>query len=153
MSSVNEVTLIGRLTRDPETKETAGGTLARIGLATNETWTDRNGQRQEKTEYHNITAFGKTAELCAQYLSTGRQVYIKGKLETRTYQDRDGVERKSTEIKANQVVFLSGGENRQQGGHNNAPRQQQASGGGWNNNRGGGNGWNNNSSNNDPIPF
>ena len=118
--SVNKVILVGRLTRDPEARETGGGTIARLGLATNESWTDRNGQKQERTEFHNITAFGPLADTCARYLSKGRQIYVEGSLQTDEYTDRDGNQRKSTGIKAKSIQFLSGGEQSQ-----NQPRQSQ----------------------------
>lgn len=164
MSSLNRVILVGRLTRDPEIKETSGGALARLGLATNETWTDKSGQRQERTEYHNITAFGKTAELCGRYLSKGRQVLIEGKLETRAYQDREGVERKSTEIKASNVTFLSGGDNQQPrqqnapasngwGGQPQQPQQSQQWGAPQRQTAPASNGWGNPGGGSDPIPF
>tara|TARA_R100001510_G_C7653076_1_gene211105 strand:- start:2958 stop:3353 length:396 start_codon:yes stop_codon:yes gene_type:complete len=120
--SVNKVILVGRLTRDPEAKETGGGTITRLGLATNESWTDRNGQKQERTEFHNITAFGPLADTCARYLSKGRQVYVEGSLQTDEYTDRDGNQRKSTGIKAKSIQFLSGGEQSQ-----SQPRQSQRS--------------------------
>lgn len=118
--SVNKVILVGRLTRDPEAKETGGGTITRLGLATNESWTDRNGQKQERTEFHNITTFGSLADTCARYLSKGRQIYVEGSLQTDEYTDRDGNQRKSTGIKAKSIQFLSGGEQNQ-----SQPRQSQ----------------------------
>lgn len=128
--SVNKVILVGRLTRDPEAKETNGGTVARLGLATNESWTDRNGQKQERTEFHNITAFGSLADTCARYLSKGRQIYVEGSLQTDEYTDRDGNQRKSTGIKAKSIQFLSSGE-QGQGQPRQSQRPQQNFQGGW----------------------
>ena len=109
MSSVNKVTLIGRLGADPEVRYTQGGQpVASLRMATSENWTDREGQRKERTEWHSITVWGKQAELCGQYLAKGRQVYIEGRLQTREYTDREGINRKAVEIVANQIVFLGG---------------------------------------------
>lgn len=133
MSSVNKVILIGRLGADPEVRYTQGGQpVASLRMATSENWTDRDGQRQERTEWHSITVWGKQAELCGQYLAKGRQVYLEGRLQTREYTDREGINRKAVDIVANQIVFLGG---RSEGG---------GGGGGWNQNQGGGNqsgGW------------
>lgn len=125
MSSVNKVTLIGRLGADPEVRYTQGGQpVASLRMATSENWTDREGQRQERTEWHSITVWGKQAELCGQYLAKGRQVYLEGRLQTREYTDREGINRKAVDIVANQIVFLGG-------------RSEGSSGGGWG--QGGGN--------------
>ena len=111
MASVNKVILIGNLGADPELRQTQGGmAVANIRLATTDNRKDRDGNRQEKTEWHRIVAFGRTAELCGQYLSKGRQVYIEGRLQTRSWDDKDGNKRSSTEIVADNVTFLSGGE-------------------------------------------
>ena len=128
--SVNKVILVGRLTRDPESKETGSGTITRLGIATNEKWTDRNGQKQERTEFHDVTAFGTLADNCARYLAKGRQIYVEGSLKTDKYTDREGIERKSTGIKASSITFLSGGD---QGGSEARPpqRPQQGFSGGW----------------------
>ena len=135
MSSVNKVILIGRLGADPEVRYTqAGRSVASLRVATSENWNDGDGQRQERTEWHSITVWGKQAELCGQYLAKGRQVYLEGRLQTREYTDREGINRKAVEVVANQIVFLGG---RSEGG---------GGGGGWNQNQGGGNqgGWNQN---------
>ena len=171
MASLNKVTLIGNLGADPEIKQTNNGQhVANLRIATSETYTDRNGQRQENTEWHNVSAFGKTAEICGQYLSKGRSVYVEGRIKTREYTDRDGNNRKATEIVANQVLFLNGGEGRPQQSASNyqQPRQQNNGGGNswggnnnggdWHkipqNNGGGSGGWGNtNNGGNDPIPF
>ena len=141
MSSVNRITLIGRLGADPEIRYTQGGQpVCNLRVATTENWNDRDGNRQERTEWHGVTVWGKQGELCGQYLAKGRQVYLEGRLQSREYTDRDGVNRKVWEVVASNVVFLGsrgdspggnwGGGN--QGGGN-------AQGGGWGGNQGGGN--------------
>ena len=117
MSSVNKVILIGNLGADPEVRHTQGGSaVANLSVATNERWTDRDGNPQERTEWHNVTVWGKTAEHCGQYLSKGRSVYVEGRIQSRTYTDRDGNERKATDIVAQQVAFLGGRDDAQSGG-------------------------------------
>lgn len=97
--NVNKVMLVGRLTRDPETRTTpTGQTVATIGLATSHRWNDKNGQKQEKTEFHTIILWGRTAEVAAQYLTKGQEAYFEGRLQTRAYTGKDGVERKVTEV-------------------------------------------------------
>jgi single-strand DNA-binding protein len=106
---VNKAILIGNLGGDPELRSTPSGTpVATFTLATNESWTDREGQRQERTEWHRIVAWGKLAEICGQYLRKGRQVYVEGRLTTRSWEDRQGNQRKTTEIVANQMLMLGG---------------------------------------------
>lgn len=108
--SVNKVILVGHLGADPEMKFTQGGQpVCSFRLATNEVWTDKSGQRQEQTEWHSIVVWGKTAELCNQYLSKGRQAYLEGKIKTRQWQDKEGQTRYTTEIVADVVRFLGGG--------------------------------------------
>lgn len=105
--SVNKVILIGRLGADPEIRYTADGQpVATFRLATSERWTDKNGQRQERTEWHRVVAFGRLAEICGEYLAKGRQVYIEGRLQTRSYEDRDGIKRFITEIVAQNMQML-----------------------------------------------
>lgn len=109
MSSVNKVILIGHLGADPELRYTQGGqAVASMRLATSESWTDRDGQKQERTEWHSITVWGKQAESCAQHLAKGRQVFIEGRLQSREYEDREGVTRKVWEIQADRVTFIGG---------------------------------------------
>jgi single-strand DNA-binding protein len=104
---VNKAILIGNLGGDPELRSTPSGTpVATFTLATNESWNDRDGQRQERTEWHRIVAWGKLAEICGQYLRKGRQVYIEGRLTTRSWEDRQGNQRKTTEIVAQQMLML-----------------------------------------------
>ena len=109
-SGVNKVILIGNLGVDPELRYTPQGTaVANFRLATNESWTDKNGQKQDRTEWHRIVVWGKLAELCGEYLQKGRQVYLEGKLQTREWTDKENRKNYTTEIVANQVVFLQGG--------------------------------------------
>jgi single-strand DNA-binding protein len=111
--SVNKVILIGNLGRDPEVRFTAGGrAVARFPVATSEVWTDADGNRQERTEWHNVVVWGKQAESCGQYLQKGRQVYVEGSLRTRSYDDKDGNKRYITEVNAQRVQFLGGGPGR-----------------------------------------
>lgn len=107
MSGVNKVILVGRLGADPEVKSVSSGTqVARLSLATSENWTDREGQKQERTEWHRVVVWGKLAELCGKYLAKGRQVYVEGRLQTRSWEDAQGQKKYSTEIVANTVQFL-----------------------------------------------
>lgn len=108
-SGVNKVILIGRLGNDPEVRYTSnGGAVANFNMATNESWTDKQGQKQERTEWHKIVVWGKLGELCGQYLSKGRQAYVEGRLQTREWQDKEGNKRYTTEIVAQGVQFLGG---------------------------------------------
>ncbi len=108
--SINKVILVGHLGQAPEVRHSANGqAMCNFSIATNETWTDKSGAKQEKTEWHRVVAFGKLAEVCGQYLSKGRQVYAEGKLQTRQWQDKDGATRYTTEMVAQTVQFLGGG--------------------------------------------
>ncbi len=107
MSSLNKVMLIGNLGRDPEVRFTPDGSpVASFSLATGETWTDKNGTRQERTEWHNIVAWKRLADLAKRFLVKGRQVYIEGRIRTREWDDKDGNKRRTTEIIASQIVLL-----------------------------------------------
>ena len=107
---VNKVILVGNLGADPDMRYTQSGAgVCELRLATNESWTDRNGQKQERTEWHRIIVWGKRAEICSKYLSKGRQIYVEGRLQTRSWDDKDGNKRYTTEIIANDVQFLGGG--------------------------------------------
>jgi single-strand DNA-binding protein len=111
MASVNKVILIGNLGRDPELRYTQGGqAVANFTLATTDRFSSKDGERQERTEWHRIVAWARTAELCAQYLSKGRSVYIEGRLQTREWEDKEGQKRRTTEIVAQTVQFLGGRE-------------------------------------------
>lgn len=125
MSSLNKVMLIGRLGKDPEIRFTPDGSpVANFSLATSELWTDKSGTRQERTEWHNIVAWSKLADLSKRYLAKGRQVYIEGRLRTREWDDKDGNKRRTTEIVANQMVLLG---SRPEGMESNAPPPMQRS--------------------------
>lgn len=107
--SVNKVILLGRLGQDPELKYTPGGAaVCNFSLATTESWTDKQGQKQEKTEWHRVVVWGKLAELCNQYLAKGRQAFLEGRLQTRSWDDKDGNKRYTTEIMASTVQFIGG---------------------------------------------
>src|ERR1041385_5672128 len=111
--SVNKVILIGRLGKDPELKYTASGTpFCRFSMATDNVWNDKtSGERQEKTEWHSIVVWDRLAEICNQYLTKGQLVYIEGSLQTREWDDQEGNKRRTTEVRAREMVLLGGGEN------------------------------------------
>ncbi len=109
MSGVNKVILVGNLGANPEMRFTQGGqAVANLRLATTERWTDRNGQKQEATEWHRVVVWGKQAEIVGQYLTKGRQVYVEGRIRTRQWQDQQGQKRYTTEIVAQSVQMLGG---------------------------------------------
>lgn len=109
MKGVNLVVLLGRLGSDPDVQKLANGTtVARFSVATSEVWKDKQGQKQEKTEWHRVVAWGKLGEICGEYLEKGSQVSIQGKLSTRSWEDQAGVKKYSTEIVAAQVQFIGG---------------------------------------------
>lgn len=109
MASLNKVFLIGNLGADPEVRYTAsGGAVANFRIATTDVWNDKQGERQERTEWHRIVAWGKTAELCGEYLKKGRSVHIEGRIQTREWEDKDHNRRFTTEIVADRVTFLGG---------------------------------------------
>ena len=125
--SVNKAILVGNLGKDPEVRFTPSGrAVARFPLATSEVWNDAEGQRQERTEWHNVVVWGKQAETCGQYLAKGRQVFVEGGIRTRQYDDKDGNRRYITEIVAQRVQFLGGG-----GGGRAAQSEGGGSGGGF----------------------
>ncbi len=106
--SLNKVMLIGRVGKNPETKQTENSGVCKFSLATSEKWTDKNsGQKQEKTDWHNIVVWGKLADICQQYLSKGSHCYIEGKISNRSWDDKDGNKKYITEIVASNVIFLS----------------------------------------------
>jgi len=110
MGSVNKVILVGNLGRDAELRYTPGGAaVAKFSLATTEVWNDKAGQRQERTEWHNIDLWGKQAESLSEYLVKGKQVYVEGRLQTDEYTDKEGNKRKSTKVRCDRVVLLGGG--------------------------------------------
>lgn len=109
-ASINKVILIGNLGANPELKYLPSGqAVCEMRLATNESYTDKQGVKQDRTEWHRVVVWGKQAENCSQYLTKGRQVYVEGRLQTRTWDDKDGNKRYMTEIVAAQVQFLGGG--------------------------------------------
>jgi single-strand DNA-binding protein len=109
MASVNKVILVGNLGRDPELRYTPGGqAVANFSLATTERFSNKEGERQERTEWHRVVAWGRTGEICAQYLAKGRSVYVEGRIQTREWEDKEGQKRWSTEIVATNVQFLGG---------------------------------------------
>lgn len=115
MASVNKVFLLGNLGSEPELKQTPGGqSVCTFSLATNEQWTDKAGEKQQKTEWHRIVVWGKQAEHCANHLGKGKSAHIEGRIQTREWQDKDGQKRFTTEIIASWVTFVGYGENARQ---------------------------------------
>ncbi len=107
MASVNKVILIGNLGRDPETRYMPdGGAITNISVATTDVWKDKQGEKQEKTEWHRVAFFGKLAEIAGEYLKKGSQVYVEGRLQTRKWQDKEGVDKYTTEIVADRMQML-----------------------------------------------
>ena len=123
MGSVNKVILVGNLGRDAELRYTpAGAAVATINMATTEVWNDKAGQRQEKTEWHRVVLWGKSAESLAEYLVKGKQIYVEGRLQTRQWDDKDGNKRYTTEIRGDRIVLLGGGGG---GGRNQSIERQE----------------------------
>ena len=109
MASVNKVIRVGNLGKDPEVRYApSGDAIANVTLATTENWKDKNGEKQEKTEWHRVSFFGKTAEVVGQYLKKGSQVYVEGRIQTRKWTDKEGQERYTTEIVADKMQMLGG---------------------------------------------
>ena len=107
MASVNKVILVGNLGRDPEVRYLPdGGAVANVSVATTDTWKDKSGEKQERTEWHRVSFFGKLAEIAGEYLKKGSQVYVEGRLQTRKWQDKEGQERFTTEIVADRMQML-----------------------------------------------
>ena len=128
MASVNKVILIGNLGKDPEIRTTPQGTtLARFSVATTTAWKDASGAKQERTEWHDIVAWEKLAQICGEYLQKGKQVYVEGSLQTRSWEDQNGQKRYKTEIKASNVVMLGrredGARSRSAGGATSSARE------------------------------
>ena len=111
MGSVNKVILVGNLGRDAELRYTPGGAaVATLNMATTEVWNDKaSGQKQEKTEWHRVVLWGKSAESLQEYLTKGKQIYVEGRLQTRKWQDKDGNDKYTTEVRGDRVVLLGGG--------------------------------------------
>ena len=111
MASLNRVTLIGNLGADPELKSTQSGrSVCNLNVAVNEVWKDKQGQKQERTDWFRVTVWGDQADNCAKYLKKGRSVCVEGRLQNRTWEDKDGQKRYATDIVADRVLFLGGGE-------------------------------------------
>jgi single-strand DNA-binding protein len=139
--SINKVILIGRLGQDPELKYTpSGAAVCNFSMATSESWTDKSGQKQEKTEWHRVVVWGKLSELCNQYLAKGRQCFVEGSLQTRSWEDQNGNKKYTTEINAKNVQFLGGqatpGAGAGAGNQSFGGAQQAQSSGAQNNNQG-----------------
>lgn len=117
MAGVNKVILVGNLGRDPELRYTQGGqAVANFSLATSESFNKKDGTRDERTEWHRIVVWGRSAENCSQYLSKGRTVYIEGRLQTREWENKEGQKQRTTEVVAQTVQFLGGGRGEGGGG-------------------------------------
>lgn len=119
---LNKAMIIGRLTRDPESRTTPQGTnVTSFSIATNFIWSDASGNKQEKVEYHNIVAWRKLGEICAQYLQKGRRVYIEGRIQTHSYTDKNGVQKTRTEIIADNMIMLESKGSSNPNSNTNAP--------------------------------
>jgi len=122
---VNKVILIGNVGADPELRYTPSGAgVTNFNMATNESWTDNNGARQERTEWHRIVVWGRLAEICNQYLRKGSKVYIEGRLQTRSWEGQDGQKRYTTEVVARDMQMLDGRDDGEGGGGYQPPGQQ-----------------------------
>ncbi len=136
--SVNKVILVGKLGKDPELRYTPSGTaVATFSLATNERYKDREGNKQEKTEWHNIVVWRQLAEICGKYLHKGKQIYVEGKIQNRSYDDRDGNKRYISEVVVNEMQMLGSRDDNQQGGGGGYAGGQNQDQGGQNYNQGG----------------
>ena len=123
--SLNKVILIGRLGRDPETRYMPNGdAVCNFSVATSESWKDQSGQKKERTEWHNITLYRKLAEIAAKYLQKGSQVYIEGRIQSRKYTGKDGIERTAYEIVCSEMKMLGGKAEGGEGQHNPPPPPQ-----------------------------
>lgn len=116
MASVNKVILVGNSCADTELRYAGETPTCTINMATNEQWKDKSGQKQERTEFHRVVFFGRQAEVAAQYVTKGKQIYVEGSLRTRKWTDKEGVEKYTTEIIADRMQLLGGGEGRQGAG-------------------------------------
>ena len=127
---INKVILVGTLGKDPEVRYSqAGAALTSVSIATNESWKDKNGEKQERTEWHRVKFFGRLAEIAGEYLTKGGQVYIEGSLRTEKYTDKQGVEKYSTDIIANEMQMLGGMPGGADRGERGGERPQRAAGG------------------------
>jgi single-strand DNA-binding protein len=131
MASVNKVILLGNLGRDPETRYTTGGdAVTNLRIATSEQWKDKSGEKQERTEWHSVVLFGRQAEVAGEYLKKGRSVYIEGRLQTRKYTDKEGVEKYSTEVVADRRQLIGGAREGGSGGDTDFASAPPSGGGG-----------------------
>jgi len=156
MAGVNKVILVGNLGKDPELRNTTSGTsVCEFSIATGESWKGKDGQMQERTEWHRIIVWGKLGENCAKFLSKGRQVFLEGRLQTRSWEDKDGNKRYTTEIVARDVQFLGTGGGKGAGNDGPPPPSDDfgaAGGGGFGGDSGGDSGGNSGGGGDD-IPF
>ena len=126
MASVNKAIIIGALGRDPEVRyTTSGDAICNISVATSESWKDKNGEKQERTEWHRVSMFGKLAEIAGEYLKKGASVYLEGKLQTRKWTDKDGAEKYTTEIIADRMQMLGGKREDSRESSQEQPQQKQ----------------------------
>lgn len=109
MSSVNKVILVGNIGKDPEVRETKAGNIANMVMATSERYTDKSGQKQEKTEWHNLVVFGKLVDIVSKYVKKGDKLYVEGSITTRKWEDKEGNTRYTTEVKVRELTMLGGG--------------------------------------------
>jgi len=114
MSSVNKVILLGNIGKDPEVRETKAGNIVNLTMATSEKYTDKSGQKQENTEWHNLVVFGKLADVVAKYVKKGDKLYVEGSITTRKWEDKEGNTRYTTEVKVRDLTMLGGGEKKAQ---------------------------------------
>ena len=124
MANLNKVMLIGRLGQDPEVKDAGNTPVANFSIATNENWTDKNGEKQERTEWHNIVAWDKLADLAGNYLRRGSNIYCEGKLQTRSWESQEGEKKYRTEVVINQLQFLDKREERSEPEERQFEREQ-----------------------------
>ncbi len=131
MASVNKVILVGNLGRDPETRYTTGGeAVTNVSIATTDSWKDKAGEKQERTEWHRVAFFGKLAEIAGEYLKKGSQVYVEGRLQTRKWQDKEGQEKYTTEIIADRMQMLGSRAGGGGGGGGEPPPERERGAGG-----------------------
>jgi len=114
MSSVNKVILLGNIGKDPEVRETKSGKVVNLVLATSERYTDKSGQKQENTEWHNLVVFGKLADVVTKYVKKGDKLYVEGSITTRKWEDKEGNTRYNTDIKVRDLTMLGGTEKKAQ---------------------------------------
>ncbi len=124
--SLNKVLLLGNLGRDPEVRYTASGkAVATFTVATSQRWKDQDGNDQERTEWHRVVAWGRLGEICGEYLSKGKQVFIEGRIQSRDWEDQDGVKRTTVEIVASDMIMLGGGGGHSEGRSSDEGRRKQ----------------------------